>query len=174
MFLHQMVPLVLWIWLCFSSTVIPSSITKGGSLSSRRRCIIYMILQWLLFYEISRYLKLVYKVAVNIETEYRSQRCTLSKYLHTFPLPAGTWGSILIYRLIIVSRASSLSKNTINPFRLAVCLSPSSLCFLNLQSLYQDLIAFHYKQAPGYWPAVVMLAWQHVSFTDIFVFSFVG
>lgn len=45
---------------------------KGGSLSSRKKCIIYMILQWFSFYEISRYLKLVYKVAVNIAKDRRS------------------------------------------------------------------------------------------------------
>lgn len=98
------------------------------------------------------------------------------KYLHTFTLPAGTWGSILIYWLIIVSTASSPCKKH-NKSSQTSCrfVATPSPCFFNLQSLsYQHLKTFHYRQKPGYWPTAVQLLWQHASFPDMFTSSFWG
>lgn len=100
----------------------------------------------------------------------------LSKYLYTFTLPAGRRGSILIYRLIIVSGSASLGKKHDKSSQTSCLFAAApSPCFFNLQSLSdQDLKIFYYIHNPGYWPSVLKLVWQHASFPDMFTSSFRG
>lgn len=77
--------------------------------------------------------------------------------------------SILIYGLIIVSRAFSLAESTINPHRGTVFVATPSTLFLPPVIIKPSTFGRPSKHKTRYyWPSFLKVVWQRASFSDIF------